>query len=42
MLKKNYFFIFDFTIENIKENELKWVINLLIFKLFNFYIEELK
>ena len=23
MLKKNYFFIFDFTIENIKENELK-------------------
>ena len=36
--------MFGFTIENINENKikLKLVTNLLIFKLFNVYIEEIK
>ena len=35
------FFIFGFTIGNIKENKikLKLIINLYMFKLFNFYIK---
>ena len=39
-----YVWFYGFTIENINENKikLKLVTNLLIFKLFNVYIEEIK
>ena len=43
-VKKNKFFVFNYTMTHINENQiwLKLIKNLYIFKLFNFYIKELK
>ena len=42
-IKKNYFSVFNSTMKNTKKNKiyLKLVINSYIFKLFNFYIDEI-
>ena len=43
-VKKNKFFVFNYTMTHINENQiwLKLIKNLYIFKLFNLYIDKLK